>query len=822
MKIIDLKIENIRGIKHIDIVPNGKSIVVFGPNGTGKSAIVDSVDFLLSGKINRLTGKGTKSLSIKEHGCHVDCRDKLKDTIVTAKVKVGNDEIVLERSINKPNSLKITPKKFEKAAEAHLKVANLGQHILSRREILRFITAEEGERAKEIMELLDLSDIDNVRSMLVKIENEAESEYKNKESNFETAKSEIKILLSLPSFSEDECLKKANELRKALGGKEIEELDADKLKDGLTPLVFEAKKEFLTKEQIENYIKDIKEIIEKSDELSGKETELKTFLEAIQKETKLKQYSLYKRLYEAGISLTTDQNICPLCGREWTDGSFKEFLEARKKETDIAKEKQEKIDELSTSIKTQIDLLLNDIANLDKAKKQFGIEPKEQGNDDKKLASDIKEWSDAMLEPLEKWENKKWPQKAIAQILNSEAYEKQYFSPLNAALTKSGDQLTKQQSIWETLIRLGDKWSTYKKSFEAKQNSETYKKRSQSSKEYFEKARDFVLKSIYDAVKGGFDKYYKIIHSEDEESFSSELKPDGPSLKLEVDFYRRGKFPPHALHSEGHQDSMGLCLFLALNEHLTKGMISVIVLDDVVMSIDRTHRKDICKLLKGSFPDKQFIITTHDTAWAKQLQSEGIVSKKNMVHFLNWNIDVGPIFRLEKDLWERINEDLESDDVPSAAHKLRRNAECFFEDVCDLLVAKVPYKGNHQWELEDFATSAIVAYKEYLKRAKDNFNKLNQQDKVKGLGELEKRANDVIQKTKVERWAVNASVHYNKWSELSKNDFKDVVAAFKDLFALFACSTCGQTLSVTEKKGDEPKSIISCDCTNIVWNISDV
>ncbi len=818
MKILELSIKNIRGIKQIDLVPGGKNIIVFGPNGTGKSAIVDSVDFLLSGKINRLTGKGTGSLSIKEHGCHVDCRDNLKDTVVTAKVKVDGNEIVLERSISKPTQLKIVPKKFEKSVDAHLRVANLGQHILSRREILRFITAEEGERAKEIMELLDLSDIDNLRAMLVKIENEADSEYKNKESNFEVAKSEIKTLLSLAKFNEDECLKKVNELRKILGGAVLKELDADKIKEGLTPHLFEAKKEFLTKEQIENYIKDTKEIIDKSSELSGKEADLKTLLEAIQKETKLKQYSLYKKLYEAGINLITDKNVCPLCGREWTDGSLKEFLENKKKETDVAKERQEEIDKLSTSIKTQIDLLQNDVVNLNKAKNQFGIEAKEENV--KKLVEDVKEWTDGMLEPLEKWESNKWPKKSISQILDVASYEEQYFTPLQNALAKSGDQLTKQQNTWEILIRLVDKWKTYKQSLKHKQASEIYKKRAQLSREYFEKARDLVLADIYNAVKGGFDKYYKTIHSEDEDSFSSELRPDGPSLKLEVDFYNRGKFPPHALHSEGHQDSMGLCLFLALNEHLTKGVISVIVLDDVVMSIDRTHRKDICKLLKESFPDKQFIITTHDTAWAKQLQSEGIVSKKNMVHFLNWNIDVGPIFRLEKDLWEKINEDLNNDDVPSAAHKLRRNAECFFEDICDLLVAKVPYKGNHQWELEDFASSAVSAYRDYLKRAKDNFNKLNQQEKVKKLGELEKHTNGVIQKSKVESWVVNASVHYNKWSECSKNDFKDVVSAFKDLFALFTCSTCGQTISITEKKGDDPKSVLSCECQGISWNVS--
>ena len=99
MKILSLEVKNIRGIKHIKIEPKGNNLVVFGPNGTGKSAIVDSVDFLLTGKISRLIGEGTKSLSLKEHGCHVDSRDDLKNNVVVALVEVDGKEDLLERSI---------------------------------------------------------------------------------------------------------------------------------------------------------------------------------------------------------------------------------------------------------------------------------------------------------------------------------------------------------------------------------------------------------------------------------------------------------------------------------------------------------------------------------------------------------------------------------------------------------------------------------------------------------------------------------------------------------------------------------------------------
>ncbi len=41
MKIIDLEIKNIRGLKELKLHPNEQNVVVWGTNGSGKSAVVD-------------------------------------------------------------------------------------------------------------------------------------------------------------------------------------------------------------------------------------------------------------------------------------------------------------------------------------------------------------------------------------------------------------------------------------------------------------------------------------------------------------------------------------------------------------------------------------------------------------------------------------------------------------------------------------------------------------------------------------------------------------------------------------------------------------
>ena len=73
MKILDMTVKDVRGIRQeINFEPEGKNVVIFGPNGTGKSAVVDAIDFLLTGDISRLAGRGTMGMSLKKHGKHID------------------------------------------------------------------------------------------------------------------------------------------------------------------------------------------------------------------------------------------------------------------------------------------------------------------------------------------------------------------------------------------------------------------------------------------------------------------------------------------------------------------------------------------------------------------------------------------------------------------------------------------------------------------------------------------------------------------------------------------------------------------------------
>jgi DNA repair exonuclease SbcCD ATPase subunit len=831
MRILELTVENIRGIKKLHIVPNGNNLVVFGQNGTGKSAVVDAIDFLLTGDISRLRGKGCGYLKLSEHGCHVDSRDDLKHAVVKAKLLLANKEIFIERSMAHPTSFKVSPQSEKQFITPYLKIAALGQHLLSRREILRYITAEAGVRAKEIQSLLNLSNIEAIRSTLVAINNSSDLQLKNADSNLNIAKSEINNLLSLAVFSDESALEKINALRKLLNGTPVPKMVSSDFKKGIVSYLFGSRGDTLTMDQIENTANELKQLVQggipievsakkknvkNEDYILQKKDDLIRLLDFIKKETKLKEYSLYKRLFDVGINLINDSNVCPLCGRMWGEGDFREFLKGKRQENEIANEKVSAVGEISNCIRPHIDLIRNNVNILTKAYQKFELKDFDV-NEFKRYSLLCDSWSKAMLEPLATYDTDKWPTLDIRGIFRSK-YISKLLCAIDKILQDIGKEYSKQQAAWDTLTKMEDAWTRYMNVLRERTISEIRHRRAKTLLKNFQQARDSVLDSIYDNIKDDFDRYYKATHVEDEKGFSSKIKHKEAELIVEVDFHTRGMFPPHALHSEGHQDSMGLCLFFALNKYLASDIIDIIVLDDVVMSIDRNHRRAVCSLLKKFFSAKQLIITTHETAWARQLRNEGITDKANMFHFVNWNIETGPTLEMEKDLWDRINEDLGKDEVPSAAQKLRRNAECFFENMCDLLGAQIIYRGHHRWNLGDYADSVISTYKKYLARAISNAKRIGDSIRQRDLEDLDRESNEIIKRTNIERWAVNESVHYNKWIALGKNDFLPVVNAFKDLFNLFFCE-CGSTISLIENVSKEKRKIVSCKCGKIFWNV---
>ncbi len=244
------------------------------------------------------------------------------------------------------------------------------------------------------------------------------------------------------------------------------------------------------------------------------------------------------------------------------------------------------------------------------------------------------------------------------------------------------------------------------------------------------------------------------------------------------------------------------------------------VLDDVVMSVDSQHRKQFCKLLKTTFPHTQFVITTHDQVWARQLRSEGIVSAKSAVAFHTWTVETGPILDEIAEVWEQIDADLAKNEVPTAAARLRRHLEYVASDLADELGAKVGFRADGGYDMGELLSAVIGRQGELLKLAAKAAKSWDDTEQLVKVTELQKARVAILTAQADEQWVINKAVHYNEWADLSKNDFKPVVATFKQLLQQFRCEKpkCDSWLSLTPRH--DPVDL-RCACGTLRLNLKE-
>src|SRR5690606_17784492 len=106
----------------------------------------------------------TGKLTVKEHGPHVDCRNRPKDAIVTLHLHIPSlkKDATITRSVHDAKRPKILPDD-EDIKTVLSKVALHPEFVLSRRELIKYVLTEPSNRSKEVQALLRLDEVDTIR-----------------------------------------------------------------------------------------------------------------------------------------------------------------------------------------------------------------------------------------------------------------------------------------------------------------------------------------------------------------------------------------------------------------------------------------------------------------------------------------------------------------------------------------------------------------------------------------------------------------------------------------------------------------------------------
>jgi DNA repair exonuclease SbcCD ATPase subunit len=235
IKIESLTIKEFRGIRDLTLDLDGKNFAVCGPNGTGKSGIVDALEFVLTGNISRLSGEGRGEISVKQHAPHVDKRNDPDKARVSAKITIPSlkKTVVVERSAKAPAAIQVTPAEPEVLEVLRL-LESRREVVLSRRELIRYVLATPGKRAEEIQALLHLDRVDKIRGLLQRIANSSERQLGPLATARANAASNLLRAVEVPELTKEKLLAAANAKRATLGLPELAELTkTTSLKDGM-------------------------------------------------------------------------------------------------------------------------------------------------------------------------------------------------------------------------------------------------------------------------------------------------------------------------------------------------------------------------------------------------------------------------------------------------------------------------------------------------------------------------------------------------------------------------------------------------------------
>jgi hypothetical protein len=100
--------------------------------------------------------------------------------------------------------------------------------------------------------------------------------------------------------------------------------------------------------------------------------------------------------------------------------------------------------------------------------------------------------------------------------------------------------------------------------------------------------------------------------------------------------------PPQAYYSESHLDTLGVCVFLALTKRF-HGKDAIVVLDDVVTSVDAPHMDRFMNMLIDEADHfTQVLIATHYRPWLEKFRhARGHTAKAHIIHLSPWSLTSG-------------------------------------------------------------------------------------------------------------------------------------------------------------------------------------
>lgn len=262
--------------------------------------------------------------------------------------------------------------------------------------------------------------------------------------------------------------------------------------------------------------------------------------------------------------------------------------------------------------------------------------------------------------------------------------------------------------------------------------------------------------------------------------FHAEL-PDGRLVPVE-DYF-----------SEANLDLLALLIFLGmLKEAARHGQPKVLVLDDVLQSVDSVIRLEVARYLLSDFSDWQIFITFHDRLWRDQFRTLCAQYNHEFVsrEIVSWDYNDGPILvQSNVDASHEVRDAMKSPDPIRIAGQ----AGILLETLCDWLskslAASVTRRPEDKYTLGDTWPGVNKILRRYVTRER-----------------VEEVSDYLLLRNLV-------GAHYNEWAQnISLTEVRTFAKSVVGLWEKVWCSSC--RVVVSRDSRDE----LSCKCRAIRYS----
>lgn len=508
-----------------------------------------------------------------------------------------------------------------------------GSFLLNRQKLLEFIDAKPAERWKVATNLISFDKYDETEKVLEKVKRSYDKQQKDKNNELEK---NTKILGS------DDLSQVYDEINKTLKENDLDEIKPE------TDL-----NEFLKDNSIHNINFDDINITQINEKYQN---QLNVFERITLNELKNVNSLLSILKNSKEYLIEEESDICPVCQNKIDSGEVLAYLNTTQEEIEKSNSKLNNWQKETAKLIVQIRTLNYRLPNHD--------------------------LTDLIID-LDKLNN--------LEITPSEM-DRDILANLENELNIKKDNDEKLSKAFDTIITLSKRQNIENELAEIQK----YLEIAETTLKTFSETKKNAITDIFEKIESLVDEYYEFIHEDDEINSPKINVKNSKGLTLGLIFDEDDE-DPRSYSSEGHLDSLGLCIFLAFAKLYNK--YNLLILDDIISTVDLDHKEMVIRLLFEKFPDYTFIITTHNKLWYEQLQR--LASSNNMRHkftfmeIIDWDKTEGPILSKNINSKKRIEEHLNANDTFAAGNAIRRHFEFILDDLCKINRIPLPIKKHY-------------------------------------------------------------------------------------------------------------------------------